>query len=100
MATPHRIPVPTLWICPGFELIWYQQPVFLGPNVLVLRLRSRAGLLSRNGDEVACFAAPDAAVGPEWRFGHARFTAANQVEVSAADGTTWSIPFDSRSLGI
>jgi hypothetical protein len=82
----------------GFEVAAYQEPVLFRSDVLVLRVRTRAGPLSREGDEVACFMAPGTNVPSSWLFGQAQFTALNRLQVSAADGTTYWLTFDTRSL--
>jgi hypothetical protein len=71
----------------GYEVVAYQQPVPFRSDVLALVIRRRAGLFSRDGDEVACFMAPGAGVGPEWKFAHARFVAKDRIELSTLDGS-------------
>ena len=90
----------TIATSPQFEVVAYQGPVLFRSDILVLVVRSRAGLLSRDGDEIACFMAPGTAVPSSWLFGQARFTAPDQLQISAADGTTWSLSFDTRSLKV
>jgi len=83
-----------------FKVVAYQGHVLFRSDILVLRVQTRAGLLSREGDEVACFMAPGTPVPSSWLFDQARFTAPDQVQVSAADGTTWWLTFDTRSLKV
>lgn len=85
---------------PDFEVVAYQERVRFRSEVLVLRVRTRAGLLSREGGEIACFMAPGTAVGSSWLFGQARFTASDQLQISAADGTTYWLTLDTRSLNV
>jgi hypothetical protein len=84
----------------AFQLVAYHKPVFLGSDRVVLRLRSRAGLLSREGSDIACFAAPGAGVDPASLFGEASFDGHDQVRVATADGATWWLTFDERSLNV
>jgi hypothetical protein len=84
----------------GFKVVAYQEEVLFRSDVLVLRVQTRAGLLSREGGAIACFMAPGVAVSSSWLFGQARFSAPNQLAVSAADGTTWSLTFDQGSLNV
>lgn len=90
----------TVATSPDFKVVAYQGHVLFRSDILVLRVQTRAGLLSREGGEVACFMAPGTAVPPSWLFGQARFTAPDQVQVSAADGTTWWLTFDTGSLNV
>jgi hypothetical protein len=85
---------------PAFEVVAYQGPVLFRSDVLVLRVRNRAGLLSREGGEIACFMAPGTPVGSSWLLDQTRFTAPDRLRVSAADGTTWWLTFDTRSLNV
>jgi hypothetical protein len=90
----------TVATSPHFEVVTYQGPVLFRSDILVLVVRSRAGLLSRDGDEIACFMAPGTAVPSSWLFGQARFTAPDQLQISAADGTTWWLTFDTIFLKV
>jgi hypothetical protein len=84
----------------AFQAVAYEEPVVFRSNVLVLRIRTRAGSLSREGTEVACFMAPGTGVGPEWLLGHARFSAYDQLEISTVDGTIRTLTFDTHTLNV
>ncbi len=87
---------------PTLELVSYRQSVWSGSDELVLRVRDRTGPQPQEGRDIACFLAQPRGtdVEPAWRFGHARFTGPDQLEVSAADGKTWTLTIDIRSLGV
>jgi hypothetical protein len=82
-----------------FELVSYRSPVFLRSDEIVLRLRTRDGLASREGTEdLACFSVPTSGAGPEWLFDRASFTGNDEIAVVAGDGTMWQIRFNTRAL--
>jgi hypothetical protein len=90
----------TVATSPHFEVVAYQGPVLFRSDILVLVVRNRAGLFSRDGDEIACFMAPGTPVPSSWLFGQARFSAPDQLQISAADATTWWLTFDTSSLKV
>jgi len=61
------------------------------------RLRSRAGLLSRESPrELACMA--DWAGSSQIKVSQVRFTSDREVDLHTSDGAAWTIAFDPRSL--
>ncbi|REF96436.1 hypothetical protein DFJ67_2418 [Asanoa ferruginea] len=65
----------------------------------VLRIRSQAGLFSREGDQdLACFVAPFDRLGPEDTFGTARFLSDHQIEIRTEAGQPWTTRFDPHTL--
>jgi hypothetical protein len=65
----------------------------------ILRIRSRAGLRSREANQdLACFATPFDGLGPEDTFGTARFLSDHEVEVRTEAGEPWTTRFDPRTL--
>jgi hypothetical protein len=82
-----------------FEIVSYRSPVLFSSDRIVLRLRTRDGLASREGTaDLACFITPESGAGPEWLFGRAEVTGKDRIAAVAKDGTTWPIRFDARTL--
>ncbi|KKK00531.1 hypothetical protein LQ51_21330 [Micromonospora sp. HK10] len=66
---------------------------------MVLRLQSREGIASREGiEDLACFIEESSGAGPDWLFGRASFVDNDEVAVSAKDGSSWRIRFDTKTL--
>jgi len=83
----------------GLSVVSYRSPGLFRSDAVVLRLRTREGLASREGTaDIACFLVPSSGAGPEWLFGGAEFTGRDEVAVHARDGTTWRIRVDPRKL--
>ena len=95
-----RFPAPpVLATSADLQVVSYRLPGLLGSGEVVLRLRSRDGLASREAErDIACFAVPSSGAGPEWLFGGAEFTGPDEVAVHARDGSTWQIRVDPRTL--
>jgi hypothetical protein len=82
-----------------FEVVSYRSPGFFSSDMVVLRLRTRDGIASREGrDDVACFISPTSGAGPQWLFDRAEVTGDDEIAVVAKDGTTWRIRFSTRTL--
>jgi hypothetical protein len=82
-----------------FEVVSYRASGLFGSDTVVLRLRTRQGLTSREGSaDIACFISPRSGAGPEWLFGRADVTGNDEVAVVTKDGTRWPIRFDARTL--
>ncbi|MFC8618685.1 hypothetical protein ACFT9M_20045 [Micromonospora purpureochromogenes] len=87
-------------VAPGgsFEVVVLHYPAFM-TGFDVLRIRSRAGLRSREADQdLACFAVPFDPVGPEDTFDTARFLTDHEVEVRTEAGEEWTTTFDPHTL--
>ncbi|MER7333666.1 MULTISPECIES: hypothetical protein [unclassified Micromonospora] len=87
-------------VSPGgsFEVVLLHYPEFMA-GFDVLRIRSRAGLRSREASQdLACFATPFDPVGPEDTFGTARFLSEHEIEVRTEAGEPWTTRFDPRTL--
>ncbi|MFB9176655.1 hypothetical protein ACFFX1_00760 [Dactylosporangium sucinum] len=83
-----------------FELAVRHYPVFMR-ELDVYRLRSRAGLLSRESrDDVACFAFPFDPLGPADTFASARFPDNATVEIRTEANVSWTTGFDPHSLAV
>jgi hypothetical protein len=61
----------------GYSIGRFTVTGFLGPSQIELRARSRDGLLSRDGQPIACFAG-DELSDPKWRLAGVRFTGADR----------------------
>ncbi|MCI4066072.1 hypothetical protein MRQ36_27410 [Micromonospora sp. R77] len=84
---------------PDFKLVSYRWPGFFSSDKVLLRLQSREGIASRESiDSLACFMAAASGTGPAWLFGRARFLDDGEIALSAKDGTTWRIRFDTKTL--
>ncbi|MGR6316836.1 hypothetical protein Q2K19_08825 [Micromonospora soli] len=84
---------------PNFRLVSYRSPGFFSSGSVLLRLQSREGIASREGSEsLACFIEASSGAGPEWLFGRASFVDNDEVALSAKDGTTWRVRFDTKTL--
>ncbi|MGI5238605.1 hypothetical protein [Dactylosporangium sp. CA-139066] len=82
-----------------FEIVSYRSAGFFSSDTIVLRLRTREGIASREGrDDLACFITPESGAGPEWLFGRAEVTGKDEIAVFAKDGTMWRIRFNARTL--
>lgn len=82
-----------------FEVVSYQAPTLFATDSVVLRLRSRAGLVSREGAvDLACFATPTAGVAAASLFDRAQFIGRDQIEVRTRDGKVWIVTFDAKTL--
>jgi hypothetical protein len=89
----------TVAVSANYVVVQYVRSGVFNSDDVVLRLRSRRGLLSYEGDaDIACFIAESSGAGPEWLFDHASLTTAAVVQVVAKDGTTWDIGFDPHTL--
>jgi hypothetical protein len=87
-------------VSPGgsFEVVLLQHREFM-TGFDILRIRSRAGLRSREADQdVACFARPFDPVGPEGTFDAARFLSDREIEVRTEAGEPWTTTFDPHTL--
>jgi hypothetical protein len=87
-------------VAPGgsFEVVVLHYPAVL-TGFDVLRIRSRAGLRSREADQdLACFATPFDPVGPEDTFDTARFLSDHEVEVRTEAGERWRTTFNPHTL--
>ncbi|MBM0259391.1 hypothetical protein [Micromonospora sp. 4G55] len=87
-------------VSPGgsFELVLLHYPAFM-TGFDILRIRSRAGLRSREANQdLACFATPFDPVGPEGTFGTAHFLSDHEIEVRTEAGQPWTTRFDPRTL--
>jgi len=81
------------------SVVSYRSPGLFRSDAVVLRLRTREGLASREGTaDIACFIVPSSGAGPEWVFGRVEFTGRDEVAVHARDGTMWRIRVDPRKL--
>jgi hypothetical protein len=84
---------------PDYEIMSYRIPVFFRSDVIALRLRSRAGLASREGrTDLACFASRESGAGVEWLFDRATFVDGNELRIFTKDGRVWPIRFDAKTL--
>lgn len=71
----------------------------LTSHVDIVRIRSRAGLSSREvNQDLACFAVPFDPVGPEDTFANARFSARQKIEVRTEAGKPWTATFDPHTM--
>ncbi|MDZ5447288.1 hypothetical protein U2F26_32040 [Micromonospora sp. 4G57] len=87
-------------VSPGgsFEVVLLQPRDFM-TGFAILRIRSRAGLGSREANQdLACFATPFDRVGPEETFGTARFLSDHEIEVRTEAGQSWTTWFDPHTL--
>ena len=87
-------------VSPGgsFEVVVLRSFAFM-TGFEILRIRSRAGLRSREADQdLACFATPFDPVGPEDTFDTARFLSDHEVEVRTETGEPWTTSFDPHTL--
>lgn len=83
----------------NFRLVSYRSPGFFGSGSVLLRLQSREGIASRESSEdLACFIEERSGAEPECLFGRASFVDNDQIALSAKDGTTWRVRFDTKSL--
>jgi hypothetical protein len=65
----------------------------------VLFVERHRGILSQAGqDELGCFVTPDSEADPAWTFNSARFAGAGTIEATTADGATWVMTFDPKTL--
>jgi hypothetical protein len=65
-----------------FEVVSYRSPGLFSSDTIVLRLRTRDGLASREGrDNVACFIAATSGAGPAWLFDRAELPGDDQIAV-------------------
>ncbi|WP_157743179.1 hypothetical protein [Micromonospora coriariae] len=84
---------------PNFTLVSYRVPGLFSSGSVLLRLQSREGIASRESSEsLACFMAERSDAGPEWLFGRASFVDNDEIALSAKDGTTWRVHFDTKAL--
>lgn len=82
-----------------FEIVSYRSAGFFSSDTIVLRLRTREGVASREGTaDLACFIVPESGAGTEWLFGRAEVTGKDEIAVVAKDGTMWRIRFNDRTL--
>jgi hypothetical protein len=81
----------------GYSISRFTVEGFLGPSQIELRARSHAGLLSRDGQRIACFS-DDPLSAPEWRLAGVRFVGADKIEVSIANGETLTVDIDPDTL--
>jgi hypothetical protein len=70
---------------------------FPGPSQIELRARSHAGLLSRDGQRIACFS-NDPRSAPEWRLTGVRLVSADKIELSVANGEAVTVDIDPATL--
>ncbi|MEU4479699.1 hypothetical protein AB0F68_16825 [Micromonospora sp. NPDC023966] len=87
-------------LSPGgsFEVVLLHYREFMA-GFDVLRIRSRAGLGSREANQaLACFATPFDRPGPEGIFGAARFLSDHEIEVRTEAGQPWTTRFDPHTL--
>ncbi|MGY0004230.1 hypothetical protein [Micromonospora sp. I033] len=65
----------------------------------ILRIRSRAGLTSREANQdLACFATPFDGLPPDGTFDSARFLSDHEIEVRTESGQPWTTRFDPHTL--
>ncbi|MCM0676160.1 hypothetical protein NCC78_15895 [Micromonospora phytophila] len=65
----------------------------------ILRIRSRAGLSSREANQdLACFATPFDGLPPEGTLDSARFLSEHEIEVRTEAGQPWTTRFDPHTL--
>ncbi|MFF4893584.1 hypothetical protein [Micromonospora chersina] len=84
---------------PDFRLVSYRLPGVASSDNVLLRLQSREGIASRESiEDLACFMVERSGAGPEWLLGRAAFVDTDEIALSAKDGTTWRIRFDTKSL--
>ncbi|MEU4680345.1 hypothetical protein [Micromonospora sp. NPDC023737] len=84
---------------PTFRLVSYRSPRFFGSGRVLLKLQSREGIGSREGSRsLACFIEESSGAGPGWLFGRADFVGNDEIVLSAKDGTTWRVRFDTKTL--
>ncbi|MEV4810950.1 hypothetical protein [Micromonospora avicenniae] len=82
----------------NFRLVSYRSPGF-GSGGILLKLQNREGIGSREGSEsLACFIEESSGAGPAWLFGRADFVGSDEIVLSAKDGTTWRVHFDTETL--
>jgi hypothetical protein len=83
----------------GYEVIQYNSPTLYRIDSVVLRLRSRAGLASREGAvDLACFAVPGPGIATSSIFDGASFLDSGRVELRTRDGMRWIVAFDGKTL--
>lgn len=86
---------------PGYEIVAHRVSAgWLTDHRLLLRLRSRDGLASReSGDNLACFLDNERDEPPQsWFLDRAEFVTGHAVRLHAANGFTWEVPFDPGTL--
>ncbi|MFC4020791.1 hypothetical protein ACFOW4_23000 [Micromonospora sp. GCM10011542] len=82
----------------SFEVVLLHYPEFM-TGFDVLRIRSRAGLRSREANQdLACFATPFDGLGSEGTFSTARFLSDHEIEVRTEAGQPWTTRFDPRTF--
>jgi hypothetical protein len=82
----------------SFEVVLLHYSTFIA-SADILRVRSRAGLRSREANQdLACFAMPFDWPGPEDTFGAARFLSDHEIEVRTEAGQPWTSRFDPHTL--
>ncbi|GAA3272138.1 hypothetical protein GCM10020218_015300 [Dactylosporangium vinaceum] len=83
-----------------YELVAFRGSALFGGHQQVIRVRSRAGLGSREaGENLACFMSiDDGWPAPDKVLSGVRFTGETAVEVTTKDGATWQTSFDPGTL--
>ncbi|MBB5873990.1 hypothetical protein F4553_007424 [Allocatelliglobosispora scoriae] len=82
-----------------FQVVQYNAPTLFATDSVTLRLRSRAGIASREGAvDLACFAVPAPGVASASLFEKAELSGPDRLEVTSRDGKTWIITFDAVTL--
>jgi hypothetical protein len=82
----------------GYSISRFSVEGVLGPSQSELRARSHTGLLSRDGQRIACFS-NDPLSAPEWRLAGVRFVGADRIELSIANGEAVTVDIDPDTLG-
>jgi hypothetical protein len=83
---------------PDVQVVAWRVPA-VGVEHLQLRLRSRAGLLSRDGAaDLACVIDPAAGLVNSWTLGTATLDGADTLLVRTTDGQQWRVRFDPATL--
>jgi hypothetical protein len=81
----------------GYSIGRFTVTGFLGPSQIELRARSHDGLLSRDGQPIACFAG-DELSDPKWRLAGVRFTGADKVELTMGNADVVTVDIDPITL--
>ncbi|MGV9809944.1 hypothetical protein [Micromonospora chersina] len=87
-------------LSPGgsFEVVLLRYREFM-TGFDILRIRSRAGLQSREANQdLACFVTPFDGLPPDGTFESARFLSEHEIEVRTESGRPWTTGFDPHTL--
>ncbi|MEU6078706.1 hypothetical protein [Micromonospora sp. NPDC047074] len=95
---PHSTEVVALSPGGSFEVVLLRYREFMA-GFDILRIRSRAGLRSREANQdLACFATPFDGSPPEGTFDSAWFMSDHEIEVRTESGQPWRTLFDPHTL--